>query len=63
VVLFDMHKSLDGLVVSMLSTRHSVAGSGPAEDGGFLWVLKISSAHFPLRGSKGVGPMSYIYGI
>jgi hypothetical protein len=36
----------------------SVAGSGPAEDGGFLRVIKIPSAHFLQRGSKAVGPMS-----
>jgi hypothetical protein len=25
-----------------------VAGTGPAEDGGFLWVVKIRLAHFLL---------------
>jgi hypothetical protein len=48
-------------VVSVLATGHtghSVAGSYPAEDGGFLWVLKILSTHFLRRGSKAVGPMS-----
>jgi hypothetical protein len=35
----------------------AVAGSGLAEDGEFLWVKKIHSAHFLQRGSKGVGPM------
>jgi hypothetical protein len=49
------------LVVSVLATGPtglSVAGSGPAEDGGFLWVIKIRSTHFVWRGSKGVGPVS-----
>jgi hypothetical protein len=35
--------ALGGLVVSVLATGpmgHSVAGSNPAEDGGFLWVIK-----------------------
>jgi hypothetical protein len=48
-------------VVSVLATGpmgHSVAGSNPAEDGGFLWVIKILSIHFLRRGSKAVGPMS-----
>jgi hypothetical protein len=48
-------------VVSMLTTGHiglAAAGSGPVEDGGFLWVIKIRSAHFLQRGSKAVGPMS-----
>jgi hypothetical protein len=48
-------------VVSVLATGpmgHSVAGSNPAEDGGFLWVIKILSTHFLRRGSKAVGPMS-----
>jgi hypothetical protein len=57
---------LGGLVVSVLApgpTGHSVAGSNPTEDGGFLWAIKIPSTHFLLRGSKAVGPMSYIYGM
>jgi hypothetical protein len=48
-------------MVSVLATGptgFSVAGSGPAEGGGFLWVIKIRSAHFLGRGSKAVGPMS-----
>jgi hypothetical protein len=36
-----------------------VAGSSPTEDGGFLRVIKIPSAHFLRTGSKAVGPMSY----
>jgi hypothetical protein len=36
-------------------TVPTVVGSGPAEDGGFLWVIKIRSAHFFRRGSKAVG--------
>jgi hypothetical protein len=35
-----------------------VTGSDPTEDGGFLWVIKIRSAHFLRRGSKAVEPMS-----
>jgi hypothetical protein len=31
---------------------------GPAEDGGFLWIVKVRSAHFLRRGSKAVVPMS-----
>jgi hypothetical protein len=53
-------------VVSVLATGptgYSVAGSTPTEDGGFLWVIKIPSAHFLRRGNKAVGPMSYIYGM
>jgi hypothetical protein len=38
------------------------AGSGPAKDGGFLWVIKIHSVHFLQRESKPVGPM-LLYGI
>jgi hypothetical protein len=44
-------------VVSVLATGptgHSVADSNPTEDGGFLWVIKIPSTHFLLRGSKTV---------
>jgi hypothetical protein len=52
---------LRGLVVCVLATgpmELAAAGSGPAEDGGFLWVIKIRSAHFLRTGSKAVGPMS-----
>jgi hypothetical protein len=48
-------------VVSVLATGrtgHSVVGSNPTEGGGFLWVIKIPSAHFLRRGSKAVSPMS-----
>jgi hypothetical protein len=45
-------------VVSVLANGYSVAGSSPTEDGGFLWAIKIRSAHFLRRGSKAVGPMS-----
>jgi hypothetical protein len=48
-------------VVSALATAHagfSVAGSGPAENGRFLWVIKIRGAHLLWRGSKAVGRMS-----
>jgi hypothetical protein len=50
-----------GLVVSLFATgptELAAAGSGPAKDGGFLWAIKIRSAHFLRRGSKAVGPMS-----
>jgi hypothetical protein len=53
-------------VVTVLATGptgHSVAGSNPTEDGGFLWVIKIPSTRFLRRGSKAVGPMSQIYGM
>jgi hypothetical protein len=53
--------ALGGLVVSVLATGPTglaAAGSGPAEGGGFLWVIKICSAHFLRRGSKAVGPKS-----
>jgi hypothetical protein len=53
-------------VVSVLATGptgYSVAGSSPTEDGGFLRVIKIPSAHFLQRRSKAVGPMSNIYGM
>jgi hypothetical protein len=36
----------------------AAAVSGPAENGGFLWVVKIRSAHFRRRGSKAIAPMS-----
>jgi hypothetical protein len=48
-------------VVSVLATGptgYSVMGSNPTEDSGFLWVIKIASAHFLRRGIKAVGPMS-----
>jgi hypothetical protein len=50
-----------GLVVSVLAMGPmgpAAAGSGPAEDGGFFWVIKTRSTHFLRRGSKAVGPMS-----
>jgi hypothetical protein len=50
--------ALGGLAVSVLAMGLTAAGSGPAEDGGFLWIIKIRSAHFLRRGSKAVGPMS-----
>jgi hypothetical protein len=55
-----------GLVVSVLATGpagYSVVGSNLTKDGGFLWVIKIPSTHFLRRGSKAIGPMSYIYGM
>jgi hypothetical protein len=36
----------------------AAAGSGPAEDCGFLWAIKIRNSHFFPMGSKAVGPMS-----
>jgi hypothetical protein len=53
--------ALGGLVVSVLATgpmECAAMGFGPAENGGFLWVIKIHIAHFLRRGSKAVGPMS-----
>jgi hypothetical protein len=50
--------ALGGLVVRVLAPGPSVACSGPPEDGRFLWLIKIPSAHFLRRGSKAVGPMS-----
>jgi hypothetical protein len=53
--------ALGGVVITVLATGPSgpsVAGSGPAEDSGFLWLIKIRSTHFLRRGSKAVGPMS-----
>jgi hypothetical protein len=44
-----------GLAVSVSATGptgHSAAGSKPTEGGGFLWVIKISSTYYLLRGSK-----------
>jgi hypothetical protein len=46
------------IVLATGPTGHSVAGSNPTEDGGFLWVIKIPSTHFLRRGSKAVGSMS-----
>jgi hypothetical protein len=48
----------DQILVSVLATGHTVAGSGPAEDGGFLCVIEIRSAHFLRSRSKTVGLMS-----
>jgi hypothetical protein len=48
-------------VVSVLATGPmglDAVGSGPAKDGGFLWVIKICSINFLWRGSKAIGPMS-----
>jgi hypothetical protein len=50
--------ALGGPVVRVLALGPTVAGSGPAEDGGFVWAIKIRSAPFLRRGSKAVGPMS-----
>jgi hypothetical protein len=50
-----------GIVVSVLATGPmglAAAGSGPAEGGGFLRVIKIRSAHFLRRESQAVGSMS-----
>jgi hypothetical protein len=52
--------ALIGLVVSALATGPMglvAVGSGLAEDGGFLWVIKIHSVHFLQRGGKAVGPI------
>jgi hypothetical protein len=39
-------------VVTVLATGPTVAGSGPAEDGGFLWVIKVHSVHLLRREVK-----------
>jgi hypothetical protein len=39
-------------------TGPTFASSGPAEDGGFLWVIKIRSVNFLRKESKAVSPMS-----
>jgi hypothetical protein len=56
--LFRIHKQREISVLATEPMGHSVSGSNPTEDGGFLWVIKIRSAHFLRRGSKAVGPMS-----
>jgi hypothetical protein len=56
-----INAALGGLVVSMLASGPmglTVVGSSLAKDGGFLWVMKICSAHFLQRGSKAIGLMS-----
>jgi hypothetical protein len=53
--------SVGGLMVSVLATGPmglAAVGSGLDKDGGFLWVIKICTAHFLWRGSKAVSPMS-----
>jgi hypothetical protein len=40
-------------VVSVLATE-------PTEDDGFLWVIKIPSAHFLWRGSKAVVDLRHV---
>jgi hypothetical protein len=66
VKIVKCEAALGGLAVSVLAigpTGLARAGSGPAEDDGYLWVIKIRSTHFLRRGSKAVGPMSQIYGM
>jgi hypothetical protein len=61
IIINELGATLRGLVVSVLATGSTVqaaVGSGLAEDGRFLWVIKIRSTHFIQRGSKAVGPMS-----
>jgi hypothetical protein len=55
-----MGAALSGLGVSMLviAPMGLAAGSGPADDSGFLWAIKIHSVHFLQRGSKAISPMS-----
>jgi hypothetical protein len=48
-------------VVSVLAMGLTVAGSGSAKDGGFLWVIKIRSTHFLQTASEAVRPMSQTY--
>jgi hypothetical protein len=49
-------------VVACLPLDPRYAGSNPAEDDGFLKVIK-SVARLLRRGSKAVGPMRHIYGM
>jgi hypothetical protein len=59
-MLLGICAALGGLVVSMPAMGLmglAAAGSEPAEDGGFLWVIKICITHFLQWGSKAVGPV------
>jgi hypothetical protein len=47
-----------GFISHIKATALTVVGSGPTEDGRFLWAIKVHSVHFLRRGSKAVGPMS-----
>jgi hypothetical protein len=58
--------AFDGLEVSVFASGPmglAAAGSGLAEDDGFLWVIKIRRAHFLRRRNKAVSPMPWIYGM
>jgi hypothetical protein len=58
--LYKIMAALGGLVVSVLAMGPrglAAAGSGLAEDGGFLWEVKIHSMHFLWRGSKAISPI------
>jgi hypothetical protein len=56
---FVLIATLGSLMGSVLATGPmglAAADSGLAENGGFLWVIKICSSHFLQRRSKAVGP-------
>jgi hypothetical protein len=56
-----MVAAFGGVVVSVFAMGPmglAAVGSGLAEDGGFLWVIKVSSVHFLWMRSKAIGPMS-----
>jgi hypothetical protein len=46
------------LLLPQLLLLKVLPAAAAAEDGGFLWVIKIPSTNFLRRGSKAVGPMS-----
>jgi hypothetical protein len=54
-----IHSGFGDLVVSMLP---KIAGSNPAEAVGFFPGIKNPEHAFLQKGSKAVGPVSYIYG-
>jgi hypothetical protein len=59
--IFLLLNELDEVWFSVLAMGPmglAAAGSGLAEDDGFLRVIKIHSPHFLRRSSKPVGPMS-----
>jgi hypothetical protein len=56
-----INATFGGLVISVLAMGPrglAAAGSDPAKDSRFLWVIKTGSMHFLWRGNKAVGPMS-----
>jgi hypothetical protein len=49
--------TLDGIVVSVLTTGPKVRGFNPTKDDGFLKVTKNQSQDFLVSGIKAVGPI------